>query len=66
MDATNIKVVEHENGLVMQGLTPELDSGLPRRTSEVSGRPHAYLLATSDLANLRNVLRGHLQWRFRR
>ena len=26
MDATNIKVVEHENGLVMQGLTPELDS----------------------------------------
>ena len=26
MDAINIKLVEHENGLVMQGLTPELDS----------------------------------------
>ena len=26
MDTTNIKVVEHENGLVTQGLTPELDS----------------------------------------
>jgi hypothetical protein len=26
MDATNIKIVEHENGLVTQGLTPELDS----------------------------------------
>ena len=26
MDTTNIKVVEQENGLVTQGLTPELDS----------------------------------------
>ena len=26
MDAINIKVVEHKNGLLIQGLTPELDS----------------------------------------
>jgi len=41
MEITNVKVVDHKNGLITQGLTPELDSQC--------GVMHQKFLASHDL-----------------